>query len=175
MRGHQCLEKWDLIPDDTDVLITHGPPVGHGDLCFDQQRAGCVELLNTIQHRVHPKVHLFGHIHEGYGLTADGHTTYINACTCTLRYRPTNPAIVFDLPIPIGHGVGDASDDHFNWAFTHPLLMSLSLIVFYKGHVLSRIDGYVHLYTSYTGLRIIGFFFHMSQPLTTVDLCFVYP
>ena len=34
-------------------------------MCFDGMRAGCVELLSTIQHRVKPKYHLFGHIHEG--------------------------------------------------------------------------------------------------------------
>lgn len=32
-RGKACLEKWNLIPQDCDVLITHTPPVGHGDLC----------------------------------------------------------------------------------------------------------------------------------------------
>ena len=38
---------------------------GHGDYCFDGQRAGCVELLTTIQQRVKPQYHIFGHIHEG--------------------------------------------------------------------------------------------------------------
>ncbi|XP_059154721.1 metallophosphoesterase domain-containing protein 1-like isoform X2 [Physella acuta] len=27
-RGAQCLEKWNMIPDDTDILMTHGPPLG---------------------------------------------------------------------------------------------------------------------------------------------------
>lgn len=54
-----------MIPDDTDVLITHTPPVGHGDLCSSGVRAGCVELLTTVQKRVKPKYHVFGHIHEG--------------------------------------------------------------------------------------------------------------
>lgn len=102
-RGQDCLDKWNLIPESTDILITHGPPVGHGDYCFDGQRAGCVELLLTIQQRVKPQYHIFGHIHEGYGVTTDGQTQFINASTCTLRYQPSNPPIVFDYPVPEGH------------------------------------------------------------------------
>ena len=30
-RGEPLAAKWALIPEDTDVLITHGPPHGHGD------------------------------------------------------------------------------------------------------------------------------------------------
>ena len=54
-----------MIPDDTDILITHGPPLGYGDKCCSGQRAGCAELLSTVQLRVKPKLHVFGHIHEG--------------------------------------------------------------------------------------------------------------
>ncbi|KAK3924684.1 Metallophosphoesterase domain-containing protein 1 [Frankliniella fusca] len=64
-RGKPCLSKWDLIPEDTDILISHTPPIGHGDLCCTGVRAGCVELLTTVQQRVKPKYHVFGHIHEG--------------------------------------------------------------------------------------------------------------
>lgn len=39
--------------------------VGHGDLCQHGGRAGCVNLLQTIQKRVKPLYHVFGHIHEG--------------------------------------------------------------------------------------------------------------
>lgn len=39
--------------------------LGHGDKCYDGVRAGCLELLNTIQKRVQPKFNVFGHIHEG--------------------------------------------------------------------------------------------------------------
>lgn len=42
--------------------------VGHGDLLTNGHRAGCVELLNTIQHRVKPKYHVCGHIHEGVSI-----------------------------------------------------------------------------------------------------------
>lgn len=64
-RGEACLSKWEMIPSDTDILVTHTPPVGHGDLCCSGVRAGCVELLSTVQNRVKPKYHVFGHIHEG--------------------------------------------------------------------------------------------------------------
>ena len=64
-RGEKLLQKWDLIPDDTDILITHTPPVGYGDLCATGVRAGCVDLLTTVQKRVKPKYNIYGHIHEG--------------------------------------------------------------------------------------------------------------
>ncbi|KAL5475502.1 hypothetical protein EMCRGX_G025324 [Ephydatia muelleri] len=97
-RGAPCLAKWDLIPEGTDVLMTHGPPVGHGDLCKSGIRAGCVDLLATVQDRVKPKYHVFGHIHEGYGATTDGHTIFVNCAICNLRYKPVNKPIIFDLP-----------------------------------------------------------------------------
>lgn len=97
-RGEPLQKKWDLIPEDTDVLITHGPPIGHGDLCFHGGRAGCVDLLQTIQGRVKPQYHVFGHIHEGYGVTTDGNTIYVNASTCNIQYRPINKPVVFDIP-----------------------------------------------------------------------------
>jgi Predicted phosphoesterases, related to the Icc protein len=64
------LRKWNKIPDDTDILVTHTPPVGHGDLCCTGVRAGCVELLTTVQQRIKPKYHVFGHIHEGEFLSS---------------------------------------------------------------------------------------------------------
>jgi len=74
------------------------PPLGHGDLCSSEQRAGCVDLLRTVVERVKPKIHIFGHIHEGYGVTTNGETTFINASTCTLRYKPIHPPVVIDIP-----------------------------------------------------------------------------
>lgn len=97
-RGPACAEKWRRIPPDTDVLVTHGPPAGHGDLCASGLRAGCVDLLAEVLTRVRPGYHVFGHIHEGYGCTRMGDTLFLNASTCTFHYRPSNPPLVFDLP-----------------------------------------------------------------------------
>lgn len=98
-RGQPLYEKWRLIPDDTDVLITHGPPKNIGDevsLGFRLYNAGCVDLLHRID-QLTLKAHIFGHIHEGHGQYVRGRTRLINASTCTVRYRPTNPPIVIDI------------------------------------------------------------------------------
>ena len=96
-RGPDIKQKWDLIPGDTDILLTHGPPKGILDRCSDGSEAGCEDLLFKIQ-EVRPLIHVFGHIHEGYGVKFKGTTKFINASNCTLRYQPTNKPWVFDLP-----------------------------------------------------------------------------
>ena len=81
---------WDAIPDDTDVLITHGPPHGILDQCPDS--VGCEQLLEAVK-RVGPKVHAFGHIHEGHGILEKDGTTFVNASIMDGRYRPVNAPI----------------------------------------------------------------------------------
>lgn len=98
-RGQDILNKWNLIPSDTDILITHTPPIGFNDLCCSGVRAGCVELLTTVQKRVKPIYHIFGHVHESYGLSSDGKIVFINASTCNIEYLPNNLPIVFDCTI----------------------------------------------------------------------------
>ncbi|KAL7014851.1 hypothetical protein ACKWTF_016154 [Chironomus riparius] len=98
-RGQEILDKWKLIPSDTDILITHTPPVGYGDMTASKIRAGCVELLSTIQKRVKPKYVIYGHIHEAYGVRSDGRSVFINASTCDINYKPDNLPIVFDITI----------------------------------------------------------------------------
>ncbi|KAF2453600.1 Metallo-dependent phosphatase-like protein [Lineolata rhizophorae] len=48
------------IPDDVDIVLTHGPPAAH----LDENGKGCVSLLKEVW-RVKPKLHVFGHIHAG--------------------------------------------------------------------------------------------------------------
>ncbi len=93
-RGPEIRVKWDLIPKDTDVLITHGPPFGYGDMTSRGERTGCEDLLDAV-HRIKPKVHIFGHIHEDPGVFREKNTTFINASTCTLAYKPENKPIVY--------------------------------------------------------------------------------
>lgn len=105
-RGDHIQEMWNKIPEGIDILVTHGPPLGHGDRTISNVRAGCLNLLHTVQSRVKPKYHIFGHIHEGYGMTTDGVTTFVNASSVTIQYKPRHPPIVFDLPNNSSRGKG---------------------------------------------------------------------
>ena len=52
MRGAEIAEKWKLIPDDTDILITHGPPNGILDEVprkFFVENTGCEELIKKVE------------------------------------------------------------------------------------------------------------------------------
>ena len=95
-RGENIREVWGKIPQDTDVLITHGPPFGYGDKLDIGERVGCKELLKELN-RVKPKVHIYGHIHEGYGTYTHGVTKLINPASCNEHYQITNSPIVYDL------------------------------------------------------------------------------
>lgn len=98
--GHELEEKWSLIPPDTDVVITHGPPFGIGDRTFRGDHAGCEKLLARVR-AIQPKVHVFGHIHEAYGLYRENGTTFVNASSCTIEYKPTNGAFVVEVEVPV--------------------------------------------------------------------------
>lgn len=56
----------DFAIEDADVVITHGPPKGVLDLTASQQRGGCNHLFAAIA-KTRPRLHCFGHIHEGWG------------------------------------------------------------------------------------------------------------
>ncbi|MDH3198719.1 MAG: metallophosphatase domain-containing protein [Candidatus Krumholzibacteria bacterium] len=79
-RGEPLRRKWEMVPPDTDVLITHGPPHGIGDETLDGLHVGCEELLLRVK-QVKPRVHVFGHIHEGRGKYEIEGTVFVNAVT----------------------------------------------------------------------------------------------
>lgn len=95
-RGRELAHKWAFIPKDTDILITHGPPAGIMDMLSDGRRVGCADLRRYVG-IVQPKVHIFGHIHEGYGMEEKDGILFVNASTCTGNYQPINPPIVVDI------------------------------------------------------------------------------
>jgi Icc-related predicted phosphoesterase len=84
------------IPEDTDILITHGPPHGILDVEFRGGgiSRGCPELLAAVQ-RVKPQVHIFGHVHASRGATRIGETTYINAAMLGWSGELENRPIAF--------------------------------------------------------------------------------
>lgn len=96
-RGIQLRQKWAEIPDDTNVLITHGPPYGILDETQWNGPQGCEELISRISQLEHLRLHVFGHIHEAYGQKTINGVTYCNVSSCTLQYEPVNKPMVFDL------------------------------------------------------------------------------
>ncbi|GAD94579.1 predicted protein [Paecilomyces variotii No. 5] len=60
-QGHEFTVKKGV-----DVVITHGPPNGILDYTDSRKRAGCPRLFGAIA-RARPRLHCFGHIHEGWG------------------------------------------------------------------------------------------------------------
>ncbi len=96
-RGHRLREKWNLIPSRVDVLITHGPPLRYCDLNPDGEHVGCGDLHDVIVKRVKPRLHVFGHIHGGYGIAAAGRTLFVNASVCDEAYRPSHAPIIVEL------------------------------------------------------------------------------
>ena len=96
-RGAEIAEKWKLIPDGIDVLITHGPPHGILDRAPGDRVVGCEELRKVVD-RIKPQLHVFGHIHSSYGEKAQDGTIFVNACTCPESYAlPLHDPIVIDL------------------------------------------------------------------------------
>ena len=97
-RGPEIRRLWEKIPESTDILISHTPPLGRGDLTKHNGRAGCYDLLEAIK-QVKPRVNVFGHIHEGAGVSFDGHTLYINASNLNISYQAIHRPVVVDLPL----------------------------------------------------------------------------
>ncbi len=91
-RGKEIQQHWDLIPTDTDILITHGPPFGILDKTAAGLPVGCEDLTKTLE-KIKPKVHLFGHIHEAQGERKIDGTHYINASILDERYFMSNAPI----------------------------------------------------------------------------------
>jgi Icc-related predicted phosphoesterase len=86
-RGEALKEKWDMIPDDTDVLITHGPPFGFFDVsAYSQEHHGCKDLRDRVLNHVKPKVHVYGHFHLESGMMEKWGIKFINATSCNEAY-----------------------------------------------------------------------------------------
>lgn len=105
-RGEGIKRHWDMIPRNTDVLITHGPAWNILDKGgFNEDHCGCRDLRDALE-EIQPRLHIFGHIHYSYGHTKhyydDGNwTDCINA---SIWWHDTNPLkvknapFIFDLP-----------------------------------------------------------------------------
>ena len=94
--GWELQEKWMRIPSDIDILVTHGPPFGILDVSsYGNINVGCEVLLEAVKVKK-PKIHIFGHIHSGFGYQHVDGTHYINASMLDERYNYTRKPLTFD-------------------------------------------------------------------------------
>jgi predicted phosphodiesterase len=85
--GEELERVWSLIPNDTDIVLTHGPAYGYVDKVIGMyDNLGCEKLLQRIL-QVKPSIHACGHIHSGNGVTSNEWTTFINASVLDERYQ----------------------------------------------------------------------------------------
>jgi len=104
-RGEALRKAWEVVPENVDIVLVHGPPVGFGDLTKQGDRVGCVDLLRELQQRVKPQFAVYGHIHEGYGTRTDGRIVFLNAASCGRGsregvYEIQNVPLIFDIDVP---------------------------------------------------------------------------
>lgn len=91
------LEKiWEKIPNNTDILLLHGPPFGVGDLTPRGVNTGSPSLMKKIE-EVKPKLAVWGHIHHSYGQYQIGETIGVNASYVNEKYKPANLPIIIEL------------------------------------------------------------------------------
>jgi len=95
-RGPQIKKHWDLIPNDTDILVTNGPPLDILDKTINGENVGCVDLLNKIR-VVKPIIHVFGHIHEDYGIKIINGTQFLNASVMNEKYIISTAPIIVEI------------------------------------------------------------------------------
>jgi Icc-related predicted phosphoesterase len=98
-RGPEMAKKWRHLTSGQvkpDILLTHTPPYGILDQVSVDEHVGCEELIKAVA-IVRPRLHIFGHIHEGYGRYRVDKTLFVNAAICDGSYNPINKPQVITL------------------------------------------------------------------------------
>jgi predicted phosphohydrolase len=98
-RGAAIWRFWKMIPENTDVLVTHGPPFGVLDKAHPSTaHLGCEELANAVE-EIKPRLHVFGHIHGSHGLSLGNGTQFVNASVVNEAYRLVHGPQVVEIEI----------------------------------------------------------------------------
>lgn len=87
----------DAIPDDTDIVVTHQPPMDILDFS-DNIHYGS-PLLREKMLKIKPSYHLFGHIHHSYGTTLENGIVFSNAALLDDDYELVRVPRIFDFGV----------------------------------------------------------------------------
>lgn len=101
--GIELAGKWEAIPSNTDILVTHGPAFGTLDTVTGRpwDGLGCELLAQRIE-VIKPKIHICGHIHSGRGIEHKNGTLFINASVLDESYEYTQKPITIDFDFTTG-------------------------------------------------------------------------
>ncbi len=91
--------KFNRIPEGTDIVVCHGPPLGFGDLAprsWGGEHVGSPSLLNRLL-TVRPQLCVFGHIHEGRGVYPRDGMVLANVSVVDHRYDMVYTPMVFEI------------------------------------------------------------------------------
>lgn len=97
------MDKWEQIPSDTDILVTHTPAFGILDGISIEDgslyHVGNHSLYGWLEYVHRPFLHVFSHIHEGYGQEEhfptrnDKMMISVNCSIMNANYKPVNEPI----------------------------------------------------------------------------------
>jgi Icc-related predicted phosphoesterase len=97
----ELMAVYSAIPKGIDILVSHQPPHGYGDVIFNidgrSEHIGSRELFAAIE-RVRPRLVICGHIHEGHGCYEHQGIPIYNVRVVDEAYRPVHAPTVIDLP-----------------------------------------------------------------------------
>jgi Icc-related predicted phosphoesterase len=106
-------EKFDLIPENIDILISHAPPFGILDevsykgyecdpetgervIVIDREKSGSKELAKRVS-LIKPRLHIFGHVHEGNGAHQVDDSLYVNVAIMNKEHLPGNKPKLIEI------------------------------------------------------------------------------
>lgn len=94
--------KYDKIPNDVDILISHGPALGVMDQTKTGEHVGSPSLLRKLMD-IKPRLFISGHIHEAYdnySVDFNGKMmTFVNASIMNEDYEPVNKPVNIEIEI----------------------------------------------------------------------------
>jgi len=104
-RGKEIARHWAKIPDDTQILVTHGPPHGILDINTEEiyslplgpDHLGCEELRKRVDELKELKLHVFGHIHSSSNTQTINGVQFINASVLNESYEVIYPPRIVTL------------------------------------------------------------------------------
>lgn len=94
----ELIKKFEKIPQDVDILITHSPAFYILDETANGRHVGSMYLYNWFSYVGRPKLHVCGHIHEAYGQkelfrTYTGMVKHVNCSIVNEYYKQVNKPV----------------------------------------------------------------------------------